>query len=153
MSLYYWGPYWNNDRLSLTNTGMGKTMSMTSVMMFSTPAQWSAKCQFGRSWSFTECDQLHLRLATFSRVWKDLPIEIERSAFAESHDLNNDIAGSEGEEKRYHGNSFPRKVKNQMSVEVEKYQFLKPETASFCQCSPQQILDLGRLTRNCRKAY
>ena len=39
--------YWNNDRLNLINTGMGRIMSMMSVIMFSTPAHWSAYLAFG----------------------------------------------------------------------------------------------------------
>jgi hypothetical protein len=52
--------------------------------------------------------------------------------------LDNDIADREDDEERYHGDLFPLKVIDQMSVEIEQHQLLEPETALYRQASPQE---------------
>jgi hypothetical protein len=84
----------------------------------------------------TKRDQLHLSLATFSRIWKNAPVEVKRSTFRESHDLDYHIAGSEDDQEGYHGNFFPAKVVDKMSIEVKKHQLLEPEATPFGQTSP-----------------
>jgi hypothetical protein len=46
-----WGAltiYWKNDRLSCISTGIGKMMSMTSVMMFKTPQPSQPEARISR---------------------------------------------------------------------------------------------------------
>jgi hypothetical protein len=85
--------YWKNERLNLTNTGIGKMMSMMSVRIFNTPDKMSTKAFELRSSIVTERDQLDLSLATVPRVGNNSPIELERSTFGKRHDLNDHIAG------------------------------------------------------------
>lgn len=111
--------YWKNERLNLTNTGIGKIISMISVRMFSTPDRQSTKTFCSRSNVFTERDQLDQSLTAFARVRQNSPIELQRSTFGKRHDLNNHIAACKHDEEGNHGNLFPWKMIDEMAVKVE----------------------------------
>ena len=113
--------YWKNELLNLTNTGIGKRISMISVRIFNKPASWSMNACLA-IWSiFTERDQLDLGLATVPGVGNDLPVELQRSAFGKGHDLHCHVAACKNNEKGYQGDLLPWKVVDQMPIEIKEH--------------------------------
>jgi hypothetical protein len=99
------------DRLTITSIGIGKAISIRSVMIFSTPETLSIELTRISKWGHTEDDQLELRLATNSWVLREYePVVRERIALSEGHNLDRDIGHCEYPNIGDHRDFLPTKL-------------------------------------------